>query len=408
MRGRKPQPAPPPNAYAMIPQFMYALLGAGSISASAFALWATIRLYARDQERHTFSPGPVALTTAQLAQMMNVSETYVKNLICELETSGLLERCAGVNSRQLQLRAPAGITSHSIYRSLYLPVNAKEEDLDLQSVNLETPPPKALALEGGMGGTVYPSPELPVNQMPGNSVTGNSSYPSPELPVNQVPGKTATPNLAAIAALLRERGAFPAVANAIAERLIAAGITEVDAVRTLVNTVIQQVLNEGAKEHQVIGRVMKRLREGTWDMDAVRARAVTEAQMAAYVRYVTAVPADDAEDAAAEDAAAEVATAAAPGATLARVAEAATLWQQTLEQLRLETTTSLFNTWLLNTRGLGYNGDGSTLVIAAHNAAAVEWLSGRLLPVVQRALRYTNGGAEVPVRFVTGVADGLC
>ena len=135
-------------------------------------------------------------------------------------------------------------------------------------------------------------------------------------------------------------------------------------------------------------------------MDAVRARAVAEAETAAYVRYTTAVPADDAEDEDDEDAAAEVATAAVPGASLARAAEAAVLWQQTLEELRLQTTPSLFNTWLLNTRGLGYNGDGSTLVIAAHNAAAVEWLSGRLMPLVQRTLRLANGGAEVPVCFV--------
>jgi len=380
MRGRRPQPLPPVNAYAMIPQFMYALLSNGSISPSAFALWATIRLFARDQVRNTFSPGPVALTTTQLAQLMGLSETHIKNLVGELESAGTLGRQLGGNSRQLQLCAPEGITRHSIYPSLYLPVNAQEEELIASENDLEAPPPEALSGEGGVGGTIHPSPYLPVNDLPGSTV----------------------PPKSAIAELLRERGAFPRVADAIADVLIGAGITDLDEVRDLVNAVIRQVVAEGAKETQVIGRAMSRLRNGDWDMEAVREQAVAAAQTAAYARYATQLPAPAAEDAGNNDAgapAAAPATAQTAG-ELPRADEAAQLWQQTLDVLRLETTSGIFNQWFFRSRAIGYNGDGNTLVVSVHNAAAVQVLSSeRMMPLIQRSLRDV-AGADVPVRFV--------
>ena len=100
MRGRKPQPLPLAQAYAMIPQFMYALLSAGTITPAAFALWATIRLFARDQVRNTFSPGPVVLTTTQLAELTGLGETQVKYWLKELEVAEILKReTSGGNSR---------------------------------------------------------------------------------------------------------------------------------------------------------------------------------------------------------------------------------------------------------------------------------------------------------------------
>jgi len=380
MRGRRPQPLPPANAYAMIPQFMYALLGNGSISPSAFALWATIRLFARDQVRNTFSPGPVALTTTQLAQLMGLSETHIKNLVSELESTGTLGRQLGGNSRQLLLCAPEGITRHSIYPSLYLPVTPQEEELIASENDLEAPPPEALSEEGGVGGTIHPSPYLPVNDLPGSTV----------------PPKTA------IAALLRERGAFPRVADDIAAVLIAAGITDLDEVRDLVNAVIRQVVAEGAKETQVIGRAMSRLRNGDWDMEAVREQVVAEAQTAAYARYATQLPAPAAENAGNNGAGAPAAAPATAqnAGELPRAGEAAQLWQQTLEVLRLGTTNGIFNQWFLRSRAIGYNGNGDTLVVSVHNAAAVQVLSGeRMMPLIQRSLRDV-AGADVPVRFV--------
>ena len=206
----------------------------------------------------------------------------------------------------------------------------------------------------------------------------------------------------AIAALLRERGAFPRVADAIADVLIAAGITDLDEVRDLVNAVIREIVAEGAKETQIIGRAMNRLRNGDWDMEAVRAQAVAAAQTAAYARYATQLPAPAAENAGNNGAGAPAAAPATAqnAGELPRAGEAAQLWQQTLEVLRLGTTNGIFNQWFLRSRAIGYNGNGDTLVVSVHNAAAVQVLSGeRMMPLIQRSLRDV-AGADVPVRFV--------
>ncbi|OQA17085.1 MAG: chromosomal replication initiation protein [Chloroflexi bacterium ADurb.Bin360] len=402
MRGRKPQPLPPINRYAMIPQFVYALLSDGVISPSAFTLWATIRLFARDQERNVFSPGLVELTTAQLAQSTGLSETQVKRWLRELENAGLLERYAGSNTRQLQLRAPAGITRRITNRLIDQPVGPQEEDLVF--FDLEAPPPEALSPEGGAGETNYRADNQPVGQP-----TGRTTNPLINQPVGQPTRRTTNrkdnqpveepPSKAAIVAVLRERGAFPKVADTIADTLIAAGIIDPDEVRDLVTAVIQQVHAEGAKETQVIGRVMARLRNGDWDMEAVRAQAVAEARTAAYARYTTANPSnDEGEGDAAEDAD-DTPQPVATRSSLARSAEAAELWQKTLNAIRLNTTAEIYNTWFSRSRGMGYNGDGNTLVIAAHNATAAEMLESRLAQLIQRELA-NIAGVEVPVRFV--------
>ncbi len=398
MRGRKPQPLPPINQYAMIPQFVYALLSDGVITPAAFALWAMIRLFARDQKRNVFSPCSVALTTMQLAELFGSSETHIKNLIRELEAAHALERHTANNSRQLQLCAPVGIRGHSIYRLIDLPVTPQEEELAFLTASEATPPPEALAPEGGVGGTNYQAPELRVNQMPGNQMPGNQ-MPGNQVPGNQVPGNSLPPKTA-IVAVLRERGAFPKVADTIADTLIAAGITDPNEVRDLVTAVIQQVHAEGAKETQVIGRVMARLRNGDWDMDAVREQALTAAQTAAYARYTTASPSDDEGEGDATADADDTPQPVATGSGLARSAEAAELWQKTLNAIRLNTTAEIYNTWFSRSRGMGYNGDGNTLVIAAHNATAAEMLeSPRLTQFIQRELA-SVAGVAVPVRFV--------
>ncbi len=404
MRGRKPQPLPPINRYAMIPQFVYALLSDGVISPSAFTLWATIRLFARDQERNVFSPGPVELTTAQLAQSTGLSETQVKCWLRELENAGLLERYAGSNTRQLQLCAPAGITRRLTNRLIDQPVGPQEEDLAFLTDLEATPPPEALSGEGGVGGTNYQADNQPVGQP-----TGRTTNPLINQPVEQSTRRTTNrkdnqpveepPSKAAIVAVLRERGAFPKVADTIADTLIAAGIIDPDEVRDLVNAVIQQVHAEGAKETQVIGRVMARLRNGDWDMGVVREQALAAAQTAAYARYTTASPGnDEGEGDAAEDAD-DTPQPVAAASGLARSAEAAELWQKTLNAIRLNTTADIYNTWFSRSRGMGYNGDGNTLVIAAHNAAAAEMLESRLAQFIQRELA-NIAGVEVPVRFV--------
>jgi hypothetical protein len=393
---------PVPAAYAMIPQFVYALLSDGVISPSAFALWAMIRLFARDQERNTFSPCSVALTTTQLAELFGSSETHIKNLIRELEAAHALERHTENSSRRLQLSAPVGITGHSIYRLIYLPVTPQEEDLALLTELEATPPPEALSGEGGVGETNYQAPELRVNQMPGNTMPGNQ-MPGNQMPDNQVPGNSLSPK-SVIIAVLRDRGAFPRVAETIADKLIAAGITDPNEVRDLVNAVIQQVLSEGAQQTQVIGRVMARLRNGDWDTGAIHDQALAAAQTAAYARYATANAGDDdaGEDNADSDAD-DTPQPAATGSSLARTTEAAELWQKTLDAIRPNTTAEIYSTWFSRSRGIGYNGDGNTLVVAAHNAAAAEMLGSRLLQLIQRELQHA-AGSNVPVRFVVAGA----
>jgi len=381
---------------------VYALLSDGVISPSAFTLWATIRLFARDQERNVFSPGPVELTTAQLAQSTGLSETQVKCWLRELENAGLLERYAGSNTRQLQLRAPAGITRRITNRLIDQPVGPQEEDLAF--LDLEAPPPEVLSPEGGVGETNYQADNQPVGQPTGRTTNGLINLPVGQptrrttnrldnQPVEEPPSKTA------IVAVLRERGAFPKVADTIADTLIAAGITDPNEVRDLVTAVIQQVHAEGAKETQVIGRVMARLRNGDWDMGAMREQALAAAQTAAYARYTTAnTDNDEGEGVAAEDAD-DTPQPVATASGLARSAEAAELWQKTLNAIRLNTTADIYNTWFSRSRGMGYNGDGNTLVIAAHNAAAAEILESRLAQFIQRELA-NIAGVEVPVRFV--------
>lgn len=425
MRGRKPQSLPAPNAYAMIPQFMYALLGNGTISPSAFALWATIRLFARDQERKTFSPTPVALTTLQLAQFTGLCVAQVKNLLVELENAQVLERQTHGTIRKLQLRAPV-IMGQWISRLVDYPANPQEEDLALSTELEATPPPESLSPEGGVRGTQYRLTHQPVNQLAANAVALNSSDADAnygltdqpanhltanwlasnqlavnQLAANQLAANTVALNRAAMVALLRERGAFPRVAETIADTLIAAGITDLTEVRDLVNTVFQQVLAEGAKEHQVIGRAIARLRNGDWNMAAIQEQIMAEANAARYARYNTALP-----DAHADNVRTQSVNTPAAGNSkgLTRVAEAEGLWQQTLTAIRVNTTADIYNTWLRQSRGAGYNGDGKTLVIETHTPAGVEILGGQLLPLVQRGLKEVAGD-EVPVRFVVAAGS---
>ncbi len=167
-RGRRRQTLPHPNPYGMAPQFMHWLLATGQINPSAFALWLTVRLFARDQERGKFSPLPVSLTNRQLASLMNLSEPQNKNLLTELKNAQALLRRSIAGRRTLQLLEPEGfaeVANQWIYRLTNYPVidlpdnqladnREEEEDISTDPKTLETkspPPPKAL-LEGGPGG----------------------------------------------------------------------------------------------------------------------------------------------------------------------------------------------------------------------------------------------------------------
>ncbi len=123
-RGRRRQALPRPNSYGMAPQFIHWLLATGQISPSAFVLWLTIRLFARDQERGKFSPLPVSLTNQQLASLMNLSEPQIKNLLAEIEKAHALLRRSIAGRRTLQLLEPenfAAVASQWIYRTTNCP-----------------------------------------------------------------------------------------------------------------------------------------------------------------------------------------------------------------------------------------------------------------------------------------------
>jgi len=392
MRGRKPQPLPQVQTYAVIPQFMYALLSAGAITPAAFALWAAIRLFARDQKRQSFSPAPVNLTNEQLAWLTGLCAAQVKNLLAELEQAHVLERQTWGSGRQLQLCAPAStITGQWISRLIDYPVIPKEEELALMGLELEAPPPpQALSREGGVGGTPEGLIQQPANQLAANPVAANP------LAANPVATK------AALVALLREHGAFAKIAAEIAETFIAAGITELAEAEALVKDVIRQVSAEGAQGQQVIARAMVRLRDGDWDIAALRDEAIAAAQYDNTQYHASAAPLLEAP--AAPLPAATTVTAAPASFPVTRVDEGLELWCQALALLRTSTTTSLFDTWLHRTQALGFSDDGETLIVKAFNQQAVEVLSDRILPLVQRSLRQA-AGREVPVRFVSTPTD---
>ena len=170
----------------------------------------------------------------------------------------------------------------------------------------------------------------------------------------------------------------------------------------LVKDVIRQVSAEGAQGQQVIARAMVRLRDGDWDIAALRDEAIAAAQYDNTQYHAGAAPLLEAP--AAPLPAATTVTAAPASFPVTRVDEGLELWCQALALLRTSTTTSLFDTWLHRTQALGFSDDGETLIVKAFNQQAVEVLSDRILPLVQRSLRQA-AGREVPVRFVSTPTD---
>jgi len=74
-----------------------------------------------------------------------------------------------------------------------------------------------------------------------------------------------------------------------------------------------------------------------------------------------------------------------------------TAWQGVLDDLQLQMTRATFETWLKNTRVVGYE-DG-VFTIGVPNTYAVEWLDNRLLPTIRRAVVKLMG-CPVELRFV--------
>lgn len=69
------------------------------------------------------------------------------------------------------------------------------------------------------------------------------------------------------------------------------------------------------------------------------------------------------------------------------------MWQQALEQLRLELAPGIFNSWLRGSRSLGYQADGA-LIVQVKNPLGIEWLTGKLYPTICKVLSWV---AEKPL-----------
>jgi chromosomal replication initiator protein len=78
-------------------------------------------------------------------------------------------------------------------------------------------------------------------------------------------------------------------------------------------------------------------------------------------------------------------------------ASAHQIWEGTLAQLLLRVTRQNYDSWLRNTVGLRY--EGTTLVVAAANDLACDWLATRMKSVIAQALT-TVAGAGLQVRYV--------
>jgi len=83
----------------------------------------------------------------------------------------------------------------------------------------------------------------------------------------------------------------------------------------------------------------------------------------------------------------------------ARHQEAHELWKKVLNELELQMMQATYNTWLRDTRGIGYEEAGSTLVVEVKNSLGIEWLTNRLLPIINRTLTRITGEA-VPIQFI--------
>jgi hypothetical protein len=72
------------------------------------------------------------------------------------------------------------------------------------------------------------------------------------------------------------------------------------------------------------------------------------------------------------------------------------LWQTALSELELQMTRATFDTWLRGSTAMEMDAGTHTLTVGVKNDYAVEWLSNRLYPVVERAVqRLTGNGTRV-------------
>ena len=363
-------------AYALVPRFMYVALSRGLIDPTAFTVWATIRLYVRDEERGEFSPAPIDLTNREIAEAAGLTRRGVINIIKRLETGGFLCRLAAdelvqrglSGNRWLLLQKPATLNDHSVNGDTVNgdSVNGDsvnlEEDITLNTREVIKPkqdPAKkddfalvaSSELEGGVGGTN--NPEQPFSER------RNSEQRYRE-----------------ITRILQQCRVFRSSAFDIAEQMLSEDPTR-DA--QWAEDAFYRVFNEehvnGVSTEQAIRRTVARLKNGDWgNLDDVAAEARRRKQVARQQYYGDLAERFNRQPEQVET-------------QPESVSAAQRLWDEVLGEVELQMTRATFDTWLRDTQCQGIT--DNTLVIQAKNEYAIEWLESKLYPIIQRALHTT-------------------
>lgn len=73
-------------------------------------------------------------------------------------------------------------------------------------------------------------------------------------------------------------------------------------------------------------------------------------------------------------------------------------WLAALGELELQMTRATFDTWLRDTHVIGL--DGATLIVGVKNGYAVEWLTNRLYPTIERTRTRLAQAAVTDIKFV--------
>lgn len=372
-----------PLAYALIPRALYAALGQGAIDPTAFAVWATIRLYVRDTVRGEFSPPPIDLTNREIAEATGLTVRQTVNVLNHLEEAQCLQRLTAEEmeaqnlsgNRWLQLLQPISMQSISL-KSEEVTISNPVGETSVDPASADSSACASSELEGGLGGTENPAAHF--NETRCHETDFN------EKDFNATQFK-------AIARTLQACGVYRAPSFEIANTMLAE-----DPHRTphWAEETFYQVFNAerraGVTEDQAMRRTVTRLKNGDWN---TLADVVAEAER----RQQSQRPTVD-------------------QAQLARLLQPPTLspaqklWRQVLEDVELQMTRATFDAWLRQTQALEI--DGPVLVVQAKDRYAVEWLTNRLYTPILRSLQAIvqtwppdNGGGVVAqvsdIDFVT-------
>ncbi len=342
-----------PLAYALIPRSMYGALGRGHIDPTAFAVWATIRLYVRDEERGEFSPPPVDLTNRELAEATGLTVRQTVNVLNHLEDRGLLHRLTDAEretkslpgNRWLQLLQPISMKSISLKSE----EEASPSTLDNSIHGLSSAGDSAFSsskLEGGMGGTENVAADF--NEMGCNEKNFNETQ------------------FREIARDLQVCGVYRKPAYQIATRMLQEEASRtVDWAKDTFYRVFNEERQAAVTDDVAMRRTVTRLKNGDWgSLDAV----VAEAERRKQDQQPTPTPSQLDRL-----------------LTPPQLSPAQKVWGKVLQEVELQLTRSTFDTWLRSTQALEI--EGATLVVQAQNHYAVEWLTSRLHKPILRSLR---------------------